>query len=126
MMRFLLLIVSIFILSAHVFAYESCIISADGKLTDISIEDNTIVDVYPLITIMNEKNTLFIQPIKTGETQVCLLKDGKEKVLFKVLVKNDETLITGLNGFEVFSLDDPPGVFEIDEPPTKLGVLGGE
>lgn len=30
-------------------AFEDCVISTDGKLTDISIEQNDIIDVYPIL-----------------------------------------------------------------------------
>ena len=46
------------IASLGVFAYEDCIISTDGKMTDIKIQHNDIIDVFPLITIMNDKMSL--------------------------------------------------------------------
>lgn len=61
-------------------AFEDCVISTDGKLTDISIEQNDIIDVYPIFTIMNEKNTLFVHPLKAGKTRFCVLKTGNRKL----------------------------------------------
>ena len=75
----------IFILSASVaYAYETCLITADGKLTDISIENNNIIDVCPIFTILNEKNTLLVRPLKEGETRFCVLKNNKDKIMFTV------------------------------------------
>ena len=71
----------IFILSAsYACAYETCLITADGKLTDISIENNDIIDVCPIFTILNEKNTLLVRPLKEGETRFCVLKNNKDKI----------------------------------------------
>jgi hypothetical protein len=107
------------------FAYEDVIVTTDGKLTDISIENNSILDVYPLITIMNDKNTLFFHPLKTGTTSVCVLKNEKEKILFNVEISENITKITDTKGFDILSLDAPPEVFELDLPPQKLGVKEG-
>ena len=47
---------------------------ANGKLTDISIVDDAIVEIKSLITIMNEKNILVVSPLKTGKTKKHLRK----------------------------------------------------
>ena len=108
----------IFYFSLQVYGYEDYIVTTKGKLTDISIEDNTVVDVYPLITIMNDKNTLIISPLKIGKTRVCVLKNGKEKVMFNIEVKEEETLINEVKGFEMLSIDQPDEErFILDEPP---------
>ena len=107
------------------FALEDCVIFSDGKLTDISIEDNTVIDVYPLITIMNEKNTLIVHPLKLGKTRFCILKNGKEKVMFNVLVEEDRTLIDEVEGFSILQIDEPPNIneydIELDLPPIGIG-----
>ena len=114
----------IFISSLQVYAFEDCIIMADGKLTDISIENNTIVDVYPLITIKNEKNTLMVSPVKVGNTKVCVLKNNKEKLMFNVEVLENKTLISKIDGCHILSLDSPLQDDEIylDEPPMLKEV----
>ena len=102
-------------------AFEDCIIINDGKITDINIEDNTVLDVFPLITIMNEKNTLIVHPLKTGKTRFCALKNNKNLVLFEAEVTDCETKITSPKGFEVLSLDAPDNEFEfeLDTPPVN-------
>ena len=100
-----------------VFSYEDCIIASDGKLTNIKIEDNTVVDVCPLITIMNEKNILVVHPLKIGQTKVCILKNDKEIIDFEVNVKDHETIVEEVEGLEVLTLDAPDEPIEIDEPP---------
>lgn len=113
----ILLIISLSIQTAH--AMEDCIISANGRLSDISIEKNDIIDVYPLITVMNEKNTLIVHPLKEGETSFSILKNGKEKVVFKVKVTPSNTFIEDVEGFDIMSLDNPPNIYEyeLDIPP---------
>ena len=100
-------------------AFEDCIVTNNGKLTDISIEDNTIVDVYPLITVMNEKNTLIVHPMKAGKTRFCVLKNNKNISMFTVEVNEFNTIINAPDGFEVFSIDPPTDDFEfvLDKPP---------
>ena len=114
-----------FSLQAH--AYEDYIIATNGKLTDISIEDNTVIDVYPLITIMNDKNTLIVSPLKTGKTRFCVLKNKKEKFMFNVEVSENKTTIDNVNGFEILSIDTPQREEELilDEPPLLKGGLDG-
>ena len=99
-------------------AFEDCIIMNNGKLTDINIEDNTVIDVFPLITVMNEKNTLIVHPLKSGKTRFCALKNDKNLVLFEVEANDIETRISAPDGFEIFSIDPPNDEyeFELDEP----------
>ena len=98
-------------------AFEDCIITSDGKLTDIKIEDNTIVDICPVVTIMNEKNTLILHPMKIGQTKACVLKNDKEIIDFDVDVRADETIIKEVDGLEILTLDEPDIPLELDEPP---------
>ena len=121
----------IFLLSTNtVFAFQDCIIESDGKLTDISIENNTIVDVCPIFTIMNEKNTLYVHPLKEGQTRICVLKNGKQKIMFNVQITENETKIDDIEGFDILTIDEPPEEIDIDEPPEGLGnekpILRGE
>lgn len=117
-------LISILILSVAqaVYAYEDCIITNSGKLTDINIEDNTIIDVYPIVTVMNEKNTLMVHPLKTGKTRFCVLKNNKSLALFDAEIDEFETKINAPDGFEVLTLDSPfdEFEFELDEPPEVL------
>lgn len=104
-------------------AYEDYLIISNGKLTDISIEDNTVVNVYPIITLMNDKNTLMVTPLKTGKTRVCVLKNNKEIVMFNIEIQQDKTLIDNVNGFDILSLDMPDDdKTELDEPPKLWGA----
>ncbi len=100
-------------------AFEDYMLMTNGRLGDISIENNKIVDVYPLITVMNEKNTLIIHPLMKGSTRFCVLKNGKEKVMFSVTVADDKTTVSDVEGFSVLRIDAPPEIYEydIDMPP---------
>lgn len=114
--RFAILL--IFLSSFQVYAFEEIIVSTDAKLTDIKIKDNSIVNVYPLVTILNEKNTLFFQPLSTGSTEVYALKNDKDIVVFNVEVKYNKTIVDQVKGFDILALDLPPDMFEIDLPPA--------
>lgn len=117
-----LLIALIFLTSSSAFAFEDCVLTTNGKLTDISIEDNTVLNVHPLVTIMNEKNTLLVQPLKEGSTRFCVLKNGKEKIMFYVRITEDKTTIDEVDGFDILAIDEPPtDEFELDIPPMLRG-----
>ena len=122
MIKKFLTILLIFLSVTSAFAFEDCIVVTDGKLTDISIEDNTIVDVYPQITIMNDKNTLFVHPLKAGQTRFCILKNNKNICMFNIIVNDIETIVNAPEGFEVLTLDSPDGEkeFNLDEPPEEI------
>ena len=108
----------IFFSTLQAYSFEDYVISTKGKLSNISVEDNTIVNVHPLITIMNNKNTLFVSPLKVGKTKLYVLKDGKEKVIFNIKVEENKTFINDVEGFEILSLDVPDDLyFILDEPP---------
>ena len=115
----ILLIGIIFMQSAN--AFEDCIITTNGKLTNIKIEHNDVIDVYPLVTKSNEKNTLFVQPLKVGETKFTVIKNNKDKYLFDVKVTEAKTEINEIQGFDILTVDCPPNLYEyyfdLDEPP---------
>ena len=115
-----LIIATIMIKSLQVFAFDEVVVFSDAKLTDIKIKDSSILRVYPLVTIMNEKNTLFFHPQNIGTTEVCLLKNNKDLVVFNVEVREDETIIEGAKDFDILAIDSPPDVFELDLPPLTL------
>lgn len=104
------------------YALEDGLISCDKKLSDIRIEDNTTIDVFPLYTIMNEKNTLIVHPLKIGKTRFSVVKDGRDKYVFNVKVSDDETVIGPVEGFDIFQIDCPPDFyeFELDIPPEVV------
>ena len=108
-----------FLFTPQVQAFEDYIITTDGKLTQISIENNQIIDVFPLITILNEKNTLIVHPLKEGITAFTVKKNGQEKFMFNILVEEDKTEISPNDGFEILPIDEPPIIMDymIDEPP---------
>lgn len=122
-MKKLIISLILLITANSAFAYEACLITADGKLTDISIENHDIIDVCPIFTIMNEKNTLLVRPLKEGETRFCVLKNNKDKIMFTVKVEADKTTIDDVDGFDILGIDEPPEEYEyeLDEPPEKEG-----
>ncbi len=120
-----LFIIFLLMLLAPVYAYQDYIVTANGKLTDIGIEDNKVIDVYPLVTIMNDKNTLIVHPLKVGSTRFCVLKNNKNIVMFNIKVEQDKTQIDEVEGFDILPIDTPDGVrdnetFELDIPPMEL------
>jgi hypothetical protein len=105
-------------------AYEDCLIVGNGKLTNIKIEDNTIVDVCPLVTVMNDKNTLVVHPLKEGETKFCVLQDDKNIIMFNIKITENITKIEEVEGFSILTVDEPPladdDEYELVEPPMNI------
>ena len=120
MKKSLLIIALIFFSTLQTFGFEDYVITTNGKLTDISIEDNTLVNVYPLITLKNDKNTLMIQPLKAGKTRFCVLKNGKDIVMFNIEITENKTTISETKGFNILSIDCPPKFLELDVPPKFI------
>jgi len=104
------------------FAFEDCIITTDGKLTNIKIQHNDIIDVYPMITIMNDKNTLIVHPLKEGFSEFSVIKNNKDKFFFGVNVTEEKTSIPEVKGFDILTVDCPPNsyeyLFDLDTPPV--------
>ena len=118
MVKWLISIFSVFFIILQVQAFEECIIMANGKLTDISIVDDAIVEIKSLITIMNEKNILVVSPLKTGKTKVSVIKNNKDRIIFNIEVLENKTIIDKVEGFEILALDEPSEGFKLDEPPV--------
>lgn len=119
------LIITLFtlIISIPVFAFEDCLIMTNGKLNNIKIQHNDIIDVFPLITVMNDKNTLIVHPLKVGETKFSVTKNDKDRYTFSVKVtENTTTVETNKEEFDILSIDCPPGsfmyYFDLDQPPA--------
>ena len=121
MKKLILFILSLISINS-VQAFEDCLIITDGKLSDIKIEDNKIIDVCPLITVMNDKNTLIVHPLMIGKTRFCVLKNGKNLAVFNVSVKENETLIEEVDGYDILPIDEPPEIYdyELDLPPLGM------
>lgn len=124
MIKKILILLSIFSINLQAQAFEDYIITTDGKLTQIKIENNQIIDVFPLITVMNEKNTLIVHPLKEGSTCFSIKKNSTEGFLFHVKVTKDETFIAPVDGFDILPIDEPPIFLDymLDEPPVLKPV----
>ena len=111
-----------FLLSAPALAFEDVIITNNAKLTNIKIENHDVIDVFPLVTIMNDKNTIIVHPLTEGESRFTVLKDGKKLAIFLVKVETEKTKIEPVEGFDILTIDYPPNVyeFELDKPPLFI------
>lgn len=101
------------------YALEDYILSTDGRLNNITVENKEIIKIQPLITIDNSKNTLFITPLKQGETRFCVTKNEAEKHEFSVRITEDKAIFSKVSGFEIVAFDTPPVIwdFQLDLPP---------
>ena len=117
------ILISLILLSIPAYAFEDCIITTDGKLTGIKIQHNDIIDVFPMITLMNDKNTLIVHPLREGSTKFTVIKNDKDKYLFSVNISDEGTNISKVEGFDILTVDCPPGAYEyyfdLDLPPES-------
>ena len=102
------ILVMLFLTTLQSQAFEDCIIVSDEPLVDIKIENNKIIDVCPLITVMNEKNILIVHPLSEGVTCFTVWKGYKEKLFFNVKVSETQTFIPEVDGVSIFTMDEPP------------------
>ena len=93
-----IIIIFCLLLNISVFAFEDCVITTNGKLNDIKVQYNDIIDVFPLITIMNDKNTLIVHPLKSGSSKFSVMKNDKEKFIFK------DSAVAKYAGIELFTI----------------------
>lgn len=117
-MKKIILIFLIFFFTLQAQAFEDVILSAEEKISNIKIEEDSIINVNHLTTIQNKKNILFILPKREGKTKLFLTKKNKQYV-FEIEVKKRKTYVEKKEDFEIVSLDTPPSFFDyqIDIPP---------
>ena len=117
-MKKIILIFLIFFFTFQAQAFEDVILSAEEKISNIKIEEDSIINVNHLTTIQNKKNILFILPKREGKTKLFLTKKNKQYV-FEIEVKKEKTYVEKKEDFEIVSLDTPPSFFDyqIDIPP---------
>lgn len=124
-MKKLLLALIIFITPVKAYALQDYLIFSDKPVKGVSVEDKSILRVFPVQTIDNSKQTIILKPIKEGKTNVIIKTNVSENVL-KVKIKKDETLIKDCNGFDFMPADIPSEYLMIDgveilPPPKKMG-----
>ena len=119
MKKFLVIFLMLFSI-LQTLAFEDYILSTDGVLSEIRVENKDVIKIEPLVTIDNSKNTLFITPLKKGETGFSVLKNGNQKYDFKVSVLEDKAVFSEVEGFDIVGFDIPPVIwdYQIDLPPV--------
>lgn len=101
-------------------AFEEYILSTKSILSEIKIENQEILNIEPIVTIDNSKNTLFIIPLKEGETSFSFVKDKKEKISFDVKIEGKKAFFSKIEGFDIVAFDEPPIILDcnLDKPPV--------
>ena len=120
MKKSFLIIALILISTLQTQAFEEYILSTEGKLSKINIENSEILKIEPVITIDNSKNTLFITPLKEGETKFSVVKNNVEKITFDVKINEENISFSQIDGFDIVAFDAPPVILDcnLDEPPV--------
>lgn len=114
---FLIALISVSTLQTQ--AFEEYILSTENTLSKIFVENQEILKVQPMITIDNSKNTLFITPLKEGQTSFSFIKNGTENVSINVKIDEDKTFFSEIEGFDIVAFDEPPIILDcnLDRPP---------
>ena len=66
---------------------------------------------------------LIVHPLKIGKTRFCVLKNGKNLGIFNVEIKENETIIEDVCGYEILPIDEPPNIFDYDLDLPPMGQI---
>src|SRR5574344_7559 len=107
MINKVLMLFILMLVATPAFAYENFILLSDGEISNVSVKDNKIISVEPVVTLTNEKKSAIITSLKIGNTEFSFNK-GKRLVTFKVKVNQDKTVISNVAGVKFIPIDLPP------------------
>lgn len=100
------------------FAYEDLIISNTNTITQIKNRTPDIINIEPIYTIMNERNTVLINVLTEGIADFSLeLETGKVANFELSASKNKTEIKKSAKDFNIFVVDDYVESVELDLPP---------
>lgn len=109
------LISSIFLLFATNFAQaENYILLSNEPITKVECINPSVISVKPLTSLMNEKKTLLILPLKNGIGEFSI-KLKYRTLNYKAIVKDGKIEFKGNNFLKIVPLDLPPEILPQNE-----------
>lgn len=117
-MKNLFLVLSCILLGTQVLAADF-LLTSNKPVKSVYVRDDDILSAKALYTIDNTKENIILSPKKDGKSLI-LVNLFDEEIFIDIKVKDGEIIIKPQNGFECFSLDNPPEELEIIPPPHNI------
>lgn len=95
------------IFSSNIVFAENYIMMSNESILSVDCSNCGVVAVKPLTTIMNDKKTIIITPIKDG-TAEFKVKLKNRTLTYKAVVKDGKIDFTGNRVIKIVPLDLPP------------------
>lgn len=109
------LITSILLLFATNFAQaENYILLSNEPITKVECVNSGVISVKPLTSLMNEKKTLLISPLKNGTGEFSI-KLKYRTLNYKAIVKDGKIEFKGNSFLKIVPLDLPPEILPQNE-----------
>ena len=103
----LLFTILLMIFSANFVFAENYIMMSNESITAVECSNCGVICVKPLTTLMNEKKTIIITPVKDGSAEVKV-KLKNRTLSYKVVVKDGKIDFSGNRVIKIVPLDLPP------------------
>lgn len=104
------------LLSANIVSAENYIMLSNESITAVECSDTGVICVKPLATLMNDKKTIIISPLKDG-TAEFKVKLKHRTLCYKAIVKDCQIEFKGNRVIKIVPLDLPPEII----PPCSQG-----
>lgn len=110
----ILFITVLMLFSANLVFAENYIMMSNESITAVECSDCGVICVKPLATLMNEKKTIIITPIKDGSAEFKV-KLKNRTLTYKAIVKDGKIDFTGNRVIKIVPLDLPPEFLPQDD-----------
>lgn len=97
------------LLSANIVSAENYIMLSNESITAVDCSNPDVISVKPLSTLMNDKKTIIISPLKDG-TAEFKVKLKHRTLCYKAVVKDCKIDFNGNRVIKIVPLDLPPEI----------------
>ena len=102
------IIVTIFMMMSVNGAFaDSYIMIAPADITKVECQNNKILNLHVLSTLMNEKKSVIVTSVSDGQTNFSLYMKHK-KCDYKATIQSGKLSIKGDSAIKILSVDLPP------------------
>lgn len=95
------------ILCSPAFAFESYFVMSELPIKNYSAENKNLVMIKRNVTLLDDKKTLILTPLKEGQTKIYI-DFGENKTQFNIDIKKDSTTFDNANGLTFIQIEKPP------------------
>ena len=102
------------LLSTNLVFAENYILLSNEPITKVECVNSGVISVKPLTSLMNEKKTLLISPLKNGTGEFSI-KLKYRTLNYKAIVKDGKIEFKGNSFLKIVPLDLPPEILPQNE-----------